>query len=129
MTEQDDVLHCLSAESEAAFNEPWEARAFALAVSLHKAGRFAWDDFAAQLGEQLRVGNASRPYYGSWLAALEHVLDSAMIAPVSKTTERAEELQAMLKPGHDHAHHHDHDDEADHHHEPLSRRARPVAIA
>jgi nitrile hydratase accessory protein len=52
------------------FAEPWEAEAFALAVALHEAGAFTWDEWTAALAEALRR-DAERPYYESWLAALE----------------------------------------------------------
>jgi nitrile hydratase accessory protein len=52
------------------FAEPWEAEAFALAVTLHEAGAFSWGEWTAALAEALRR-DAERPYYESWLAALE----------------------------------------------------------
>ena len=116
------------------FNEPWEARAFALTVSLHEAGSFSWAAFAAELGVQLRAADTDRPYYESWLTALERVLEVAEIAPMMTTTRRAEYLRGLPRPGHDHNHMHDHGDgdgdgDGDHLHESLRQRARPVAIA
>src|ERR1700724_2337925 len=39
------------------FQEPWEARAFAITVALHKAGVFTWKDWAAALSQE--IGSAS----------------------------------------------------------------------
>ena len=36
------------------FREPWEAQAFALALVLHDKGVFAWTEWAAMLGEQIK---------------------------------------------------------------------------
>jgi nitrile hydratase accessory protein len=59
------------------FGEPWQAQAFALAVQLHAAGAFSWNDWASALSTELKAaeargepGDGSR-YYEHWLAALE----------------------------------------------------------
>jgi nitrile hydratase accessory protein len=59
------------------FREPWEAHAFALAVSLHQRGLFTWPEWAAALTAQIGVAQAAGDadlgdtYYRHWLAALE----------------------------------------------------------
>lgn len=59
------------------FREPWEARAFAMAVSLHASGLFTWTEWAAALAEQIKRAQAEgdadtgETYYRHWLAALE----------------------------------------------------------
>ena len=59
------------------FKEPWEARAFAMAVQLQEQGLFTWNEWAEQLGEAIeaarRDGDADRgdTYYKHWLACLE----------------------------------------------------------
>jgi nitrile hydratase accessory protein len=55
---------------EAPFEEPWQAQAFALAVQLSAAGVFTWPDWSAALGREL-AADPQRPYFESWLAALE----------------------------------------------------------
>ena len=35
------------------FHEPWEAEAFALAVSLNERGLFTWKEWAATLGDEI----------------------------------------------------------------------------
>jgi nitrile hydratase accessory protein len=59
------------------FREPWEAHAFAMAVSLHERGLFAWKEFAERLAAEIadagrrgEVDDGTR-YYRHWLAALE----------------------------------------------------------
>ena len=55
------------------FAEPWEAQAFAMAVKLNEAGVFAWTEWAETLGAELKA-DPQRPYYESWLAALERLV-------------------------------------------------------
>jgi nitrile hydratase accessory protein len=59
------------------FREPWEARAFAMAVALQNAGLFGWGEWADTLGAEIRRAQSSGDpdtgdsYYHHWLAALE----------------------------------------------------------
>jgi nitrile hydratase accessory protein len=60
------------------FAEPWEARAFAMAVSLHQRGLFTWGEWADALAARIK-GAADDPdvgdsYYHHWLGALEDLL-------------------------------------------------------
>ncbi len=63
------------------FAEPWQAQAFALAVSLHERGAFSWPDWAAALGEQLAAARAAgdpdsgETYWLRWLATLERMVE------------------------------------------------------
>ena len=57
------------------FAEPWEAQAFAMAVKLHERGVFTWGEWAETLGAELHA-HAERPYYESWLAALEKLVEA-----------------------------------------------------
>lgn len=57
------------------FAEPWEAQAFAMAVKLNEAGVFGWGEWAETLGAELKA-HPQRPYYESWLAALERLVQS-----------------------------------------------------
>jgi nitrile hydratase accessory protein len=41
------------------FREPWEAHAFALALTLHDKGLFAWTEWAAMLGEEIKKAQAA----------------------------------------------------------------------
>jgi nitrile hydratase accessory protein len=40
------------------FREPWEARAFAMAVALHARGLFTWTEWAGALAEQIKRAQA-----------------------------------------------------------------------
>ncbi len=62
------------------FRAPWEAQAFAMAVTLHQRGLFTWAEWGATLAEEIvRAQQAGDPdtgetYYLHWLAALEHIV-------------------------------------------------------
>jgi nitrile hydratase accessory protein len=62
------------------FAEPWQAAAFALAVSLSRQGHFTWPEWAAALGEELQASAArgepadGSHYYHCWLATLERLV-------------------------------------------------------
>lgn len=76
---------------EPVFSEPWEAHAFAMAVTLHQRGLFTWTEWAAALSAQITKaqarGDADRgdTYYHHWLAALETLV-------AEKGASSAEEL-------------------------------------
>jgi nitrile hydratase accessory protein len=62
------------------FREPWEAQAFALAVSLKERGLFTWGEWAKILGEEIKKAQAAgdpdtgETYYHHWLATLERIV-------------------------------------------------------
>ncbi len=62
------------------FREPWEAEAFALALSLNERGLFTWTEWAATLGEEIKKAQAAgdpdtgETYYRHWLATLERIV-------------------------------------------------------
>jgi nitrile hydratase accessory protein len=62
------------------FREPWEAQAFALAVTLQARGVFTWKEWAQALGDEIkRAQEAGDPdtgetYYQHWLATLERMV-------------------------------------------------------
>lgn len=59
------------------FRAPWEAQVFAMTLSLHRQGVFAWTEWAETLGARLaaaaEAGGAQdgSDYYLRWLEALE----------------------------------------------------------
>ena len=78
------------------FREPWEAQAFALAVELHAAGLFGWDEWAAALGRAITAAQAAgdpdtgETYYRHWLAALETlVAEKGALTPQELEERRA----------------------------------------
>jgi len=62
------------------FRVPWEAHAFAMAVVLHQKGLFAWPEWSAMLGEEIKKAQAAgdpdtgETYYRHWLATLERMV-------------------------------------------------------
>jgi nitrile hydratase accessory protein len=67
---------------ELVFAKPWEARAFAITVSLHERGLYTWAEWADALATRIKVaqnaGDADigDTYYHHWLDALEDLLAS-----------------------------------------------------
>ena len=90
---------------ELVFAEPWESRAFAMAVALCEAGVFTWREFqGALIARTARQHDTSTDwcYYSQWLGALEDVLAGRGAVRHHDVTARATEL-AQRPPGHDHA--------------------------
>jgi nitrile hydratase accessory protein len=62
------------------FREPWEAEAFALALSLQERGLFTWTEWATILGEEIKKAQAAgdpdtgETYYRHWLNTLERIV-------------------------------------------------------
>ncbi len=62
------------------FREPWEAQAFAMALSLHERGLFTWTEWAAALADEIKLAQAcgdpddGTTYYRHWLATLEKLV-------------------------------------------------------
>jgi nitrile hydratase accessory protein len=69
------------------FREPWEARAFAVALALHERGVFTWPEWAAALADQIKRAQAAGDadsgdtYYQHWLATLETLVAAKGVAP------------------------------------------------
>ena len=64
---------------ERMFSEPWELRAFAMAVAAYHNGKYEWSEFQLSLIQAIKQwegGGAGEPwsYYEHWLTALESVL-------------------------------------------------------
>jgi nitrile hydratase accessory protein len=75
------------------FREPWEAQAFAMALSLHERGLFTWNEWAAALADQIKRAQAEgdpdtgETYYRHWLATLEYLV-AAKGVTTSETLHR-----------------------------------------
>ena len=41
------------------FREPWEAQAFAMALTLHERGLFTWKEWATALAEEIKRAQAA----------------------------------------------------------------------
>ena len=85
------------------FRAPWEAHAFAMALALHEKGLFAWAEWSAMLGEEIKKAQAAgdpdigETYYLHWLATLER-----MVAEKGATSTEAlsEHFQAWVRAMH-----------------------------
>ena len=81
-SESHKVLSELSklGDTELVFSEPWEAQAFAMAVTLSSNGYFTWKEWAATLAEVIAESKASggpidgSDYYQNFVAALEQLI-------------------------------------------------------
>ena len=65
--------------ASAPFEQPWELRAFAMAVAAYHAGQYEWSEFQLSLIDSIKRWEAdggAEPwsYYEHWLTALETVL-------------------------------------------------------
>jgi nitrile hydratase accessory protein len=77
----EEVLAAIPADQRTpAFNEPWEAQAFALTLALLRRGAFTWSEWSATLGEEIKRAQESgdadsgTTYYRHWLAAVERLV-------------------------------------------------------
>jgi nitrile hydratase accessory protein len=59
-------------QPEVPFGAPWEGRAFAMAVALVQERGVPWDSFRTRLVAAIDEA-PDRPYYESWLVALERL--------------------------------------------------------
>jgi nitrile hydratase accessory protein len=77
---RNDELNIPRDEHGPIFHAPWEAEAFALAVSLNERGLFSWKEWATTLGDEIKKAQAAgdpdtgETYYLHWLATLERIL-------------------------------------------------------
>jgi nitrile hydratase accessory protein len=77
-----------------------------MAVTLHEAGMFAWDEFRSALVARIAAADRGpregrESYYDHWLAALEDTLDGASIVSAHDVSERTRSLTGRPA-GHDH---------------------------
>lgn len=96
------------ANGELVFAEPWESRAFGMAVTLADAGAFTWDEFRDHLVARIEAWEASRAaddpsfsYYRCWLEALEGLLVGSGTLGAADVADRSGLLTARPA-GHDH---------------------------
>jgi nitrile hydratase accessory protein len=94
---------------ELVFAEPWESRAFGVALALHDAGVVDFEEFRARLIEEIGSGEASRGpadggyrYYERWLTALERTLLAERIVDADDLDIAREAIEREWD--HDHGH-------------------------
>lgn len=93
---------------ELLFDEPWESRAFGMAVTLADAGAFTWDAFRDRLVARIGAWESEHGlhdpgfrYYACWLDALEDVLVDGGTLGDADVAERSVAFDARPA-GHDH---------------------------
>ncbi len=69
------------------FAEPWEARAFALALRCHEQGLFDWPSWAEALAATIRE-EPELAYYRQWLLTLETLLARTGTVPDAERLQR-----------------------------------------
>lgn len=85
------------------FQVPWEAQAFAMAVTLHEAGHFTWREWAERLAAEIRRAQAQgdpdlgTTYYEHWLAALERIVAEKGLVAAADLTRRKAEWEAAAR--------------------------------
>jgi nitrile hydratase accessory protein len=89
---------------EPVFGAPWQSRAFGMAMALHEAGAFEWEEFRSLMIEQIanatpgaqarQVGDDDGSlYYSCWLAALFGVLQEGGVVGADELACRVEEFR------------------------------------
>lgn len=84
----------MTQSDEPAFAEPWQARAFALAILSSRQGCFTWSEWTRALSRELQrasdaAASAAQPgYYDCWLSALQSLLVGKGAVAQSELHER-----------------------------------------
>jgi nitrile hydratase accessory protein len=83
---------------ELVFQEPWEGRAFGIALTLSDQGHFPWEAFRRRLisavarADRIPEGQGRPAYYENWLAALQQVLVDRGVVSLAEIDRRADEF-------------------------------------
>ena len=108
------------------FEAPWQARAFATVVGLHREGLFEWNEFQSRLIETVQAAEdgdvsfedaSETDYYEHWLTAAESLLRDTGAVADSELAERTAEFERgerdasefVVGVDHSHSHSHSHD--------------------
>ena len=89
------------------FKEPWQAQAFAMAVTLSEAGLFSWQEWSSELGASIQSWQKKgdpdngETYYLHWLETLEKMLSRKNLIEHADLLQRISEWkEAYLKTPH-----------------------------
>ena len=86
---------------EPVFDEPWQAQAFAMTVSLHEKSVFTWSEWAEAFSAELASADNDAGYYNCWLAALEKLLSTkGMTSPDAIAQREQQWHEAAAKTPH-----------------------------
>ena len=89
--------------AEPVFKSPWEAQAFAMTLSLHARGVFAWSEWADALAAELAAAagrgapDDGSHYYEHWLAALEKLVAGKELVSERDLERRVDEWDAAAR--------------------------------
>ena len=89
--------------AEPVFKAPWEAQAFAMALSLHARGVFTWSEWAGELARELAAAatrgapDDGSHYYEHWLAALEKLVAGKELVSEQDLERRVHEWDAAAQ--------------------------------
>jgi nitrile hydratase accessory protein len=90
-------------EAGPTFAAPWEAQAFAMALSLHERGIFTWPEWSRALARELTDAAArgepddGTHYYEHWLAALERLVAEKKVVAANELETRVNEWDAAAR--------------------------------
>jgi nitrile hydratase accessory protein len=95
---------------ERMFAEPWELRAFAMAVAAYHNGKYEWSEFQLSLVQAIKqweegAGGEPWSYYEHWLTALETVLADNGVLSEAAVDDRTREVLAVPKNANHHEAH------------------------
>jgi hypothetical protein len=76
---------------EIVFEAPWERRVFGLTVAACRAGKCDWESFRQRLISRIADGE-TRPYWQSWAAAFEDLLEQSTVLTPGELDDRHLEL-------------------------------------
>ncbi len=85
------------------FRAPWEAQAFAMAMTLHEAGYFTWREWAERLAAEIKAAqergdpDLGDTYYMHWLAALERIVAEKGVIGTEELARRKVEWEAAAR--------------------------------
>ena len=75
---------------ELVFDEPWQGRAFGMAVALHEQGVYDWEEFRQELIARIAAAEArggAFSYYEIWLETFERLLSRKGVVTPSEVEE------------------------------------------
>jgi len=94
-------------EEGAVFDSPWEAKVFALIVSLNQQGHFEWTEWAETISGEIASDKGNQPetpYYELWLRAAERIIAAKGLCVAGDLSAMKETLLTEQAHDHDHAH-------------------------
>ena len=97
VTEMSGTSALPRSNGELVFENPWEGRAFGVAVALTNAGRYEWREFNRVFIEHItRAEQSGDPstYYQRWLAALEELALKKGLVSAQELDQRAQQFAA-----------------------------------